>query len=111
MGVRGGTLLSGWRGTLLKEWTLATQVTAGSGLPLNPVDFCGRPGDWLYGNGTPDYTGAPLYTHGSSSFLNSDAYATPAPGTWGNAGVTASQGLCSFVWTRRWVARSAFEID
>ena len=31
MGFGGGTLLSGWRGALFKEWTVATQITAGSG--------------------------------------------------------------------------------
>ena len=37
MGIGGGTLLSGWRGALFKEWTLLTQITAGSGLPLTPI--------------------------------------------------------------------------
>jgi hypothetical protein len=37
MGIGGGTLVSGWRGALLKEWTFDTQITAGSGLPLTPV--------------------------------------------------------------------------
>ncbi len=37
MGLGGGTLLGGWQGGLFKDWTLATQITAGSGLPLTPV--------------------------------------------------------------------------
>ena len=37
MGIGGGTLLSGWRGALFKEWTFTTTITAGSGLPLTPI--------------------------------------------------------------------------
>lgn len=96
MGTGGGTLLSGWRGTLLKEWTLATQVTAGSGLPLNPIYFAVVPGTGYTGTVRPDYTGAPPYTGASGSFLNPGAYATPAPGTWGNAGRNSITGPLQF---------------
>ena len=37
VGVRGGTLMSGWRGAIFKGWTFVTQVTAGSGLPETPI--------------------------------------------------------------------------
>ena len=37
MGIGGGTLLGGWRGKLLKEWTAAATITAGSGLPQTPI--------------------------------------------------------------------------
>ncbi len=96
MGARGGTLLSGWRGTLLKEWTFATQVTAGSGLPLNPVYFAVVPGTGYTGTVRPDYTGASLYSAASGSFLNPAAYAAPAPGTWGNAGRNSITGPLQF---------------
>ena len=36
MGIGGGALLSGWKGTWFKEWTFASQITAGSGLTLSP---------------------------------------------------------------------------
>ena len=36
MGVAGGTLLNGWRGTLFKGWLLSTTISAGTGLPLTP---------------------------------------------------------------------------
>ena len=42
--MRGGTLLTGWKGALFKEWTLATQITAGSGLPETPVYLAPVPG-------------------------------------------------------------------
>jgi hypothetical protein len=96
MGARGGTLLSGWRGTLLKEWTFASQVAAGSGLPLNPVYFAVVPGTGYTGTVRPDYTGAPLYSAPSGSFLNPGAYAAPVPGTWGNAGRNSISGPLHF---------------
>ncbi len=37
MGLHGGTLVNGWKGALFKEWTVATQIDAGTGLPLTPV--------------------------------------------------------------------------
>ena len=37
MGIGGGTLLSGWRGQRLKEWTAIAIIVAGSGLPETPV--------------------------------------------------------------------------
>ena len=38
MGMAGGTLLSGWRGALFKEWTVHVRPSsAGTGLPLTPV--------------------------------------------------------------------------
>src|SRR5262249_39415302 len=33
VGLRGGALLGGWKGVLMKEWTMASQLTIGSGLP------------------------------------------------------------------------------
>ena len=42
-GVQGGALLTGWKGALLKEWTLAESLTVGSGVPLTPVYFSAVP--------------------------------------------------------------------
>src|SRR5262249_38678142 len=44
VGVGGGTLLDGIRGTLLKGWTVTSQLSAGSGLPLTPVVLTSVPG-------------------------------------------------------------------
>ena len=86
MGIRGGTLLRGWRGTLLKEWTFAALVTAGSGLPLNPIYFAAAPGTGVTGSIRPNYTGAGLYAAPSGLSLNPDAFIAPVAGQWGNAG-------------------------
>ena len=37
MGAGGGTLLTGWKGALYKEWTITTMISAGSGLPESPI--------------------------------------------------------------------------
>lgn len=85
MGLRGGSLLSGWRGALIKEWTASTQINAASGLPLTPIYQAVVPGTGVMGI-RPDYTGAPLYDAPSGLFLNPAAYVVPPAGQWGNAG-------------------------
>jgi len=84
VGLGGGALMSGWRGTLFKEWTLATQINVGSGLPLTPIWFSAVKG--FTGSVRPLYTGASLYDAPPGLFLNPLAYAAPLPGQWGNAG-------------------------
>ncbi len=86
MGVTGGTLLTGWKGALLKEWTFATQINAGTGLPENPIYLEPVPGTGITGTIRPNYTGAPLYSAPAGFFLNPAAYTAPQPGVWGNAG-------------------------
>ncbi|HEY7335566.1 MAG TPA: TonB-dependent receptor [Bryobacteraceae bacterium] len=97
VGLGGGTLLSGWRGALMKEWTLASQMTVGSGLPLSPsYPALAVNGTGVTGPVRPDYTGAPLYAAGGGRFLNPDAYAPPASGQWGNAGRDSITGPSQF---------------
>ncbi len=96
MGVGGGTLMSGWRGTLLKEWTLLTNITTGSGLPLTPTYFAPTQGTGNTGSLRPDYTGAPLYDATGGRYLNPAAYALPAAGQYGNAGRDSITGPYQF---------------
>jgi len=96
MGVAGGTLVGGWRGRLLKEWTVLTQITAGSGLPLTPVYLNAVSGTAVTGTLRPDYTGIPLYEAPAGLFLNPAACAAPAPGHWGNAGRNSITGPAQF---------------
>jgi trimeric autotransporter adhesin len=96
VGVGGGTLLSGWRGTLFKEWTIATQITAGSGLPLTPVFLNAVAGTGVTGSLRPDYTGASLYAAPPGFFLNPAAVRAPAAGQWGNAGRNSIEGPNQF---------------
>jgi hypothetical protein len=96
MGLHGGTLVNGWKGALFKEWTVGTQITAASGMPLTPVDFAAVAGTGVTGSIRPDYTGAPLYNAPSGFFLNPSAYAVPSPGQWGNAGRNSITGPSQF---------------
>jgi len=86
MGTRGGTFLSGWKGSLFKEWSVATQIAAGSGLPETPIYLAPVQGTGVTGTIRPEYTGAPLYAAAPGFFLNSAAYVAPPQGQWGNAG-------------------------
>jgi hypothetical protein len=96
MGSAGGTLLTGWKGTLLKEWTFLTQITAGSGLPLTPVYPAAVNGTGVTGTIRPDYTGASLYAAPAGLSLNPAAYAAPSVGQWGNAGRNSITGPAQF---------------
>ncbi len=96
MGLRGGTLLSGWKSTLFKDWTVASQITAGTGLPQTPVYLTPVEGTGVTGSIRPDYTGAPLYQAPSGLSLNPAAYAPPHSGQWGNAGRNSITGPNQF---------------
>jgi trimeric autotransporter adhesin len=96
MGVGGGTLLSGWRGALFKEWTFYTTITAGTGLPLTPTYFAPAEGSGTAGALRPDYTGAPVYAAPPGLSLNPAAYAAPLPGEWGTAGRDSITGPAQF---------------
>jgi hypothetical protein len=93
-GLGGGALLSGWRGTLFKEWTITTNTTAGSGFPLSPEYLSAVPGTGFTGI-RPDYTGAPLYNAPPGLALNPLAYAAPV-GHWGTAGRDSITGPMQF---------------
>jgi trimeric autotransporter adhesin len=88
----GGTLLSGWRGAMLKDWTVLTQITAGTGLPLTPIYLAPVPGTGFTGILRPNYTGADLYSPPAGFFLNPAAYVAPGAGEWGNAGRNSITG-------------------
>jgi hypothetical protein len=95
-GVRGGALLSGWRGTLLKEWTFTAQLTAGSGLPLTPVYLSNVVGTGVTGTIRPSLTGASIKAAPAGFFINPAAYTAPAPGQWGTAGRDSITGPAQF---------------
>ena len=96
MGLRGGSLLSGWRGAVLKEWTASTQINAATGLPLTPQYQGIVQGTGVSGPIRPNYTGASIYDAPSGLFLNPAAYTAPTPGQWGNAGRNTITGPSQF---------------
>jgi hypothetical protein len=96
MGIGGGALLSGWKAAAFKEWTVTTQINAGSGLPLTPIYPPAVRGTGVTGSIRPDYTGAPVDAAPSGLFLNPAAFAAPAAGQWGNAGRDSITGPGQF---------------
>jgi hypothetical protein len=96
MGLRGGTLLNGWRGTLFKEWTLLSNIAAGSGLPQTPVYLAAVPGTGVTGSIRADTTGQSIYAAPSGLYLNPAAYTAPASGQWGTAGRDSITGPSQF---------------
>ena len=85
MGMGGRTLMSGWHGRLLKEWTLTSQITSGTGLPETPLFLATVPGTGVTGTIRPDLTGAPVYSAPAGYHLNAAAFSAPAAGAWGTA--------------------------
>jgi hypothetical protein len=97
MGIGGGSLLSGWRGAVLKEWTFVIPIQWGTGLPENPNYLGGVLGGTAFsGPLRPEFTGANLYAAKPGLFLNPDAFAAPAPGTFGNFGKDSITGPYRF---------------
>ncbi len=85
-GIGGGTLLSGWRGALLKEWTIATTINVGTGTPLTPQVPLTTAGTGVNGVLRPDFTGVPLYPAPAGYAFNPAAFAVAPPGEYGNGG-------------------------
>jgi len=95
VGTRGGTLLKGWKGTLVKDWTVTTNITVGSGVPLNPIVPLTVKGTGVSGSERPNLTGQPIYDI-SGFNLNPAAFIAPANGTWGSLGRNSINGPGQF---------------
>jgi hypothetical protein len=91
-GLGGGTLLGGWRGRLLKEWTVVATSVIGSGLPETPVYLAAVPGTGVTGTVRPDPTGAPITLSQGRQHLNPAAFGAPLIGQWGTAGRNSITG-------------------
>ena len=94
-GLGGGTLMTGWRGRLLKEWTLLATMNEGTGLPETPIYDIDLPGTGYTGVIRPSLTGQKIYTSGATH-LNAAAYTAPAAGAWGDAGRDSITGPNQF---------------
>ncbi|MEO8258613.1 MAG: carboxypeptidase regulatory-like domain-containing protein [Acidobacteriota bacterium] len=95
VGIGGGTLLGGLKGTLLKGWTVTAALNAGSGLPLSPVYFTSVSGTGVTGTLRPDVNAA-IDPVSSGFYLNPAAFTAPAAGRWGNAGRNSITGPAQF---------------
>ncbi len=96
VGLGGGALLTGWRGKVLRRWTVLGQITAGSGLPQTPIYLAAVPNTGVTGSIRPNVTGAPLYKPPVGLHLNPAAYAAPVAGQWGDAGRNSITGPGAF---------------
>jgi len=95
VGIGGGALATGMRGSLLKGWTVTSQLTTGSGLPLTPVVLTSVPGTGVVGTLRADrVSGVDAVSPGA--YANPAAYVLPAAGRWGNAGRNSIRGPAQF---------------
>jgi hypothetical protein len=97
VGLGGGALLGGWRGKLLRRWTVTGQITAASGLPETPIYLAAVTGTGVTGSIRPSLTGAPLYAAPAGLHLNPAAFKAPVAGEWGDAGRNSITGPSQFV--------------
>jgi len=95
VGVRGGGLLSGARGALVKGWTVTSQLSAGSGFPLTSVYLGVLPGTGLSGSLRASRSG-PQLAPPPGYYLHPDAYRVPTAGSWGDAGRNSVMGPRQF---------------
>ena len=95
-GLGGHTLMGGWRGRLLKEWTLTTSINAGTGLPETPIYSVPVPGTAVSNTLRPDLTGASIYAGGPGRHVNAAAFAPPVASQWGTAGRNSITGPGQF---------------
>ena len=97
MGTSGGSLLSGWKGALVKDWNLMTNINLHSGTPLTAI--VGGPLSQVSGSAVnstvrADATGLPIEAAGL--LFNTTAFTAPAAGTWGTAGRNTIPGPAVF---------------
>ena len=97
MGMSGGTLVNGWKGALLKDWTLGGSISLRSGLPFTATVGGNRSqvsGTAVANTVRADSTGASVTASGL--LFNTAAFTTPAAGEWGNAGRNTIPGPTTF---------------
>ncbi len=92
-GITGGTLLDGWKGRLLKDWTFTANLNTGSGMPLTPVFF--SPVAGIIGSVRPALTGNTDDTP-DGRYANPAWFTAPSPGAWGDAGRNSIRGPKTF---------------
>ena len=99
VGRGGGMLIQGWKGVVLKDWTLTNAITMGSGMPLTPTVGgvnSTTTGTGITGSLRANATGLPVNAAAPGQPFNYLAFALPAPGQWGNAGRDTITGPSQF---------------
>lgn len=99
VGRGGGMLIQGWKGVLLKDWTLTNAISVGSGMPLTPTVGGVRAtttGTGITGSLRADATGLPVNDAAAGQPFNYLAFTAPLAGQWGNAGRNTITGPTQF---------------
>ena len=99
VGTRGGTLVNGPKGALLKDWTFQNSISIRTGSPLTAMTGGNRAtttGTGITGSVRADATGLPLSPATPGDGFNLSAFAAPAAGLWGSAGRNTIPGPLVF---------------
>ena len=97
MGTTGGTLVNGWKGALMKDWTFSGNVSVRSGSPFTATVGGNRSqvsGTAVSNTLRADATGLPVEAAGQ--LFNTAAFSAPLSGLWGNAGRNTIFGPTTF---------------
>ncbi|HTP89013.1 MAG TPA: TonB-dependent receptor [Candidatus Acidoferrales bacterium] len=97
MGTAGGTLLNGWKGALVKDWTVSTNISLHSGNPFTATAGGNRSqisGSAVANTVRADASGQSVSADGS--LFNTAAFVLPAAGSWGSAGRNTIPGPTVF---------------
>jgi len=94
MGARGGALMKGLKGKLLRDWTISNTFSVFSGAPETPtITSSALGGTGIVGALRAEYTGLPVYLPDGT--LNPAAFSVPTAG-YGNAGRNIITGPITF---------------
>jgi len=97
MGRRGGTLVNGWKGALMKDWTFSGNISVRSGNPFTATVGGNRSqvsGTAVSNTLRANATGLPVDAAGL--LFNTAAFSAPLAGQWGNAGRNTIPGPTTF---------------
>jgi len=96
VGVAGGGMLQGFKGALVRGWTITGNIILGSGRPLTPLFSTALPDTATNGTVRPALTGLPVDDIPPGYYLNPLAYRVPGPGDWGDAARNSVRGPMQF---------------
>jgi hypothetical protein len=97
MGMAGGTLVNGWKGALMKDWTISGNISLRSGTPFTATvggNLSQVSGTAVANTVRASATGLPVEVSGM--LFNTAAFTDPVAGEWGNAGRNTIPGPTTF---------------
>jgi hypothetical protein len=99
VGRGGGTLVNGWKGAVMKDWTFTNAISLASGFPLTPTIGGVRStttGTGITGSLRAEATGLPVGDAPAGQPFNFAAFTLPPAGEFGNAGRNTITGPTQF---------------